>query len=52
MIEATAYSNEEFNNLLMLNDWIRERAATDAFYAEQALFNTSHKTYQEIENDY
>ena len=52
MIEATAYSNEEFNNLLVLNDWLRECAATDAYYAEQALINTSHKTFNEIENDY
>ena len=52
MIEAKVISNDEFNYLLMLDDWMRERAATDAFHAEQALMNSSHKTFQEIENDY
>ena len=52
MIEAPAYSNEEFSNLLLLNDWMRERLAEDCYYAAQAFADTSHKTFNEIENDY
>lgn len=52
MFETTALTNEEFNRELMLNDWMCERLATDAYYAEQALRNDSHKTFAELMNDY
>jgi len=50
MIGGTDYNHKEFNELLMLNDWVRERAAEDAWFAEQALLNTSHQTLSELEN--
>lgn len=52
MIDTYEYSNVEFDNLLSLNDWLREKLAEDCYYTAQALTNASHKTFNEIEADY
>ena len=52
MFETIALTDDEFNKELMLNDWLRERLATDAYHSEQALRNDSHKTFSELMNDY
>ena len=52
MFETIALTDDEVNKEQMLHDWLRERLTTNAFYSEQALRNDSHKTFNELMNDY
>ena len=52
MIDTYCESAVQFEELLSLDSWLQERIAEDCFYAAQALSNSTHKTFKEIEADY